>query len=368
MHIKKLFLILSVSAFCLSVGADDDKYKIMNILDSIALEENNSPRDFDYLHEKLSSTNDNISELLVQKLNAGKISEKQKAIYVWALGLTKDEKANDTIIGIYNEEKDKKSLVAGNCLNALVMLNAPGTGDFIYDILKKTEDPELRFHLMLLLARMQYEKALPDFTEMLDKEQWKSMFLFGKMGEKSVPVLIGKLNDPNAEIRGNAAFLLGHFIMSEAAVKPLLEQYRQESFPGLKTLIIGGLERTVPDLKEQESIFKDLLKTEGNPDVRKFLQGSLASIPKIMQAAQQKQKGNHMMFDTEYKKLFDSYGRSGDYKILAAHGIKSDEEKLLKLRERILEVETDEAFYRVDSLNNAILIVRVKEKLNNERQ
>lgn len=372
MHIQKLFLIFFVSAFCLFASATDDKQKIMNILDSIALEESNSPSDFEYLNEKLSTTDENVSELLIQQLNSGKISEKQKAIYIWALGLTKDKKAHDLITGIYNEEKDKKSLISGNCLNALAMINAGGAGDFIYDILKKTEDSDMRFHIMRLLARMHYEKALPDFAETLDKEQWKSMLLFGKMGEKSVSVLIGKLSDPNPEIRGNAAFLLGHFLISEAAISALIEQYKKESIPGLKTIIIGGIERTEPDLKKQEQIFQEMLQTENDPDVITFLNESIARVPSLKKNIKKNiQQGKHTdrtIFESEYKKLFDSYGKAGSYDILSKSSSKADEERLLKLRDRILEIESDEAFERVERLNTVITSNRIKEKLNNERQ
>lgn len=110
-----------------------------------------------------------VSKVLVHRLNDKNLTEQQQAVYVWALGLSKDQKTVGQIEALHG--RSKSELVRRNCLRALVAIGGRQAEAFLVATLDATTDKEMRFNILNLLGQMQSEAALPKAKK---SSSWRS--------------------------------------------------------------------------------------------------------------------------------------------------------------------------------------------------
>ena len=64
-------------------------------------------------------------------------------------------------------------------------------------------------------------------------------------------------------------------------------------------------------------------------------------------------------FDQAYSEIWESYGKAGDYDLLFTSSSFEDEPRLKELRRRILQRNSDEAFYDYKKVNDVIYMNRI---------
>lgn len=69
------------------------------------------------------------SKAILVALSKQNLTDKQLAVYVWALGLTKEPNTIDSIIGIHT--RNKNELIQGNCLRALAQIGGTKSGNYL---------------------------------------------------------------------------------------------------------------------------------------------------------------------------------------------------------------------------------------------
>ncbi|MFH1673690.1 MAG: HEAT repeat domain-containing protein [Pseudomonadota bacterium] len=252
------------------------------------------------------------------------------------------------------------------CMLLLGYTKSPRAGKFLVNLLEKTESERQRYYILSTLAQLQYKPALPKMEEILKKDPetyyWESIFVFGKMGDISVPFLIQRINDKNRNVRKNAIMLLGWWLIAPEAVGPLREQYWQENDLETKQMILSALEGITPDIHEIQEFSEVILAKEKEETLLQFAKETIKNIDKIksyLRSFRDKKKANRLLFDDEYEKLYNSYGRVGDYEVLSMTSIPQDEDKLRQLKQRILQRGSDEAFYDYQKVNEIIIFNRL---------
>jgi hypothetical protein len=314
----------------------------------------------DAVAEGIEKSPTEVSKGLLPKLQGKTLTERQLATYVWALGLTKDPTAVDPIINLHGQSQS--AMVKQNCLRALAAIGGKQAEEHLLSVLDSTTDKEMRFNILNLLGQMQCEAALPKMEEVLRqdpaKSYWQSIFVFGKMGDKAVPFLLQKINDKDRNVRANAINVLGMWLIAPEAAKPLQEQFWKETDMKLRGLILSSLLRTIADPAQIQSFFKELAAKEKDEKVvklaRTIIEGVDGVKAKIAVAAKAKQVSTDS-FQREYARLFKSAGKDGDYKVLFSTSTLADEPRLKALRERILQRDSDEAFYDYQNVNEIIM-------------
>jgi hypothetical protein len=299
------------------------------------------------IFERINQSGTNISAGLLQGLDKQGTNEQALAVYVWALGLTKDPRAVPAIIKLADQAKTET--LKGNCLRSLAEIGGDKSGNYILTTLDKTKEKEKRFSLFNLLGQMQYEAALPKTIEVLEcdpkEEYWRPVFVFCKMGDKAVPFLMEQLNHTNGNIRANAAGILGQWLMAPEAIQPLRDRFWKEDDVEIRGLIYCSItaassERAVMDfLKEVVAKDKDKKMVQAaktaldsySKDKARFV-----SLKKNKQPSAEK-------FHKEYAELYRSLGKQGSYAVLDKSSTLADEPDLKKLHERILQRDSDEA-------------------------
>lgn len=226
-----------------------------------------------------------VSKGLLLKLKDKKLKDKQLAVYIWALGLTRDEASVSAIREVYQQSKSE--LVRINCLRALATIGGKQAEEFILSTLADTTDKKARFDILSLLGQMQCESALPKSEEILkqDKEMyWQSVFVFGKMGDKAVPFLLGKIDDQDVNVRGNALNVIGQWLIPLEASKPLQDQFWKERDAGLRYVILCSLERIIPDLTQMQAFFEKVAIREKDGALGDFASETLDNMDKMKAA------------------------------------------------------------------------------------
>lgn len=302
--------------------------------------------------------------VIIPLATAPKVSEKDLAIYIWALGLTKQPQAAAIITRI--TDGTQSEWVKMNTCRALVDIQDRQAGAYIVKQLATIKDEETRYTLIDLLAQIQYQEALPFMkgvlTEDPEKFYWKSIFVFGKMGDAGVPYLLGMLKDPDRKVRVNTIMLLGRWLKPPEAVPPLREAFWKEKEAEIRIMILGSLEGCDSNPDSVLSFSQKVITQEKDAEITKFARETIAQMPemrKIMKAYQEKKRLDPVVFQREYKALYDSRGHEGDYEKLASASSSSDEGRLKTLRERILQRNSDEAFYDYQKINQIIQFNRV---------
>lgn len=209
---------------------------------------------------------------------------------------------------------------------------------------------------------MQYEAALPKAEDILkgDAKQlyWQSVFVFGQMGDKSVPLLLKNINDRDFNVRANSIHMLGRWLMAPEATNQLEARYWAEQDKELRGLILSSLERTITDLSKMKGFFKNVAGREKDSDLRRFAQEVLDNMRQLQasNASYKKEKKiSKIAFEREYAALYKTAGKKGDYKVLAISSSYENEKRLKTLKDRILQRGSDEAFYDYEKVNDIIL-------------
>ena len=301
-----------------------------------------------------------VSQALVQRLNDKNLTEQQIAVYVWALGLARDKAAVAQIEAVHG--KSKSDLVRGNCLRSLAMIGGHKAETFLLSSLDTTTDKDRRFDILNLLGQMQCEAALPKAEEILKLDikefYWQPIFVFGKMGDKAVPFLLKKINDKDRNTRANSICLLGQWLIVPEAAIPLQDQFWVEKDAELRIMILGSLERTIPDLTQMKVFFEQVAEKDKQVTVAKFARETLDNMNQMKSKTEnfaQRKQPSAVSFQGEYEQLFKSAGKKGSYVKLGISSTSEDEPKLKALRERILQRDSDEAFYDYHKVNEIII-------------
>ncbi len=301
--------------------------------------------------------------MLIPKISEPNASERQLTVYVWAIGLTKDPQAADPIILLH--QRNKSQLVLTNFLRALASIGGKQAGEFLVSTLDNVSEKEMRFGILNLLGQMQYEPALPKMEELLKQDPrelyWQCIFVFGKMGDRAVPFLVARINDKDSNTRANVVNVLGTWLLAREAAKPLQDQFWQEKEHELRLLALSSLESTISDPDVMRNVFSDVIAKANDPELVGFARETLDNLEKIkaqVASFAASKRSSSEKFATEYAELFKSAGKKGDYDVLAASSSVADELKLKALRERILQRDSDEAFYDYQKVNRIIALNR----------
>jgi hypothetical protein len=308
-----------------------------------------------------------VSKELRAKLAQKNLTGSQLTVYVWALGLVKDQAAVSLIMDVYKQNESE--LVRGTCLRSLAQIGGKQSEVFLLSALDTTSGNEARFNILSLLGQMQCEAALPKTEEILLKDPseyyWQSIFVFGKMGDKAVPFLLSKINDKNINVRAGVVNVLGQWLMAPESATALQNQFWIEKEIGIRGMILSSLERTIVDLAQMKAFFELVIAKESDEKLVKFAQETVSNIDKIKvesESFRKKKKVSEAVFQRQYALLFQTLGKKGNYEALAILSSEKDEAKLKALRERILQRDSDEAFYDYQKVNEIILKNRLARK------
>jgi len=308
-----------------------------------------------------------LSKALTTKLGDSNITDQQRAAYVWALGLTKDQTAVSSIEALYKQNKSEG--VSANCIRALATIGGQEAGKFLIAALDEAKDKDMRFEILNMLGQMQYEEALPKTGEILKRDAkelfWQSVLVFGKMGDKAVPFLLTKINDEDINVRTNAINLLGQWLIAPEAAKPLYDQFWKETNVELRCAILSSLGQTMADLAELRTVLEQIVAREKDVEVVKYAQEALDHLNELVSKSATcglLKKPSNEIFQNEYDILMKSYGCKGDFETLGKSSTIHDESKLKVLREYILHRDADDALYDYQKVNGIISVNRIIDK------
>ncbi len=364
------FLILSLLLVypILSVRAQSqDRFqtdKLLVDIERYAKMEGDSQSLTESIRDRIEENPAPVVKALLPRIKQTEMDEKKLSVYVWALGLTRNGMAVDDIISL--SKSNKSELVRISCLKALAAIGGQRPGEFLLATLDNTPEETSRFGLLNLLGQMQYEPALPKTIELLKKDprtfSWQNMLVFGKMGDKAVPFLLGKIGDRDLNIRGNAMYILGQWLIAPEAAQPLQDQFWKESELDIRGLILSSLEWITGDLKMIKEFSEGVVSKEKKKELVQFASETIKNLKGMEEAVnsfKNSKKVSEKVFREEYEDLYKSAGKTGDYRNLSVASKSEDEPKLKKLRERILQRDSDEAFSDYKKVNEIIIFNRL---------
>ena len=326
--------------------------------------EGESPTLSDSIRERIEANPTPVVRALLPRIKQTEMDEKRLSVYVWALGLTRNAMAVDDIISL--SKSNKSEMIRISCHKALASIGGQKSGEFLVATLDNSTEEMSRFGLLNLLGQMQYEPALPKTIEFLKKDpkafSWQNMLIFGKMGDKSVPFLLGKIGDPDLNIRWNTIYLLGQWLVAQESVQPLQDQFWKESDLEIRGLILSSLEWISGDLKVIKDFFENVVSKGKEKELVQFASETLKNLNGMEAAVnsfKKSKKVSETLFREQYESLYASTGKTGDYQALSVASKPEDEAKLKKLRERILQRDSDEAFVDYKKVNEIIIFNRL---------
>jgi hypothetical protein len=316
----------------------------------------------DSVFDRIEQQGTNISAVLLKKLGEQGDDEQKLAVYVWALGLSRDPQAIPAIIKL--ADRSRTEALKGNCLRSLAEIGGDKAGRYLSAALDQTKAREQRFDLFNLLGQMQYEAALPKTIEVLEcdpkEEYWRPNFVFGKMGDKAVRFLVEQLNHTNRNVRANAIGMLGQWVMAPDAIPPLRDRFWREDDAEIRRLIYSSVTGT-----SSERVFKDFLaevvtkeKDSRTVEAAKAALDTFREKNDKFVSLKKKKNPSAKRFQREYAVLYKSFGKEGSYEILDKSSTLADEPALKRLRERILRRDSDEAFYDYGKVTATIWLNR----------
>lgn len=315
------------------------------------------------IRTKIENDPDTTLSLLLEKIESPSLPEKDLTVYIWALGLTKSPKAAEYIIKL--SSKKQSEMVVGSSYAALAAIGSDKSGKYLFEKLNETSDPMKRYNLLSLLAQLKYKPAIPLSAEVLKlnpkQYYWQSIFIFGKYGDLAIPFLLKKTNDSDKNIRGNAIMLLGQWLVATEAKNIIEKQYWKEEDPEIRTLILSSLEKISNNLDDIKTFSQKVLIKETDETVIKFAKETINNheqLKNIIKTFKSKRNDNRAIFNSEYTKIMSSLGKNGDYKNLKYSSAKADEKKLKRLKEIILQRNSDECFYDYQKINGIITLNR----------
>jgi hypothetical protein len=159
---KRFFtaVVLLTTVSWLPIYAADHSDVLQQIERMTSLGEKADPSLEESIADGIEKNSTQISKALITKLKDNKLTEQQQSVYLWALGLTKDQAAVNAIETLH--EQSKSEGIQAMCLRALASIGGRQAGNFLLSALNKTTDEDQRFNILNLLGQMQYEPALPD--------------------------------------------------------------------------------------------------------------------------------------------------------------------------------------------------------------
>ncbi len=352
---------------CMDSSPASEVDSLVRDIEKLAAANESSSEEFDssLLERVESAPQAAIADAFVPRLVDPKATEKQLAIYAWVLGVARDPRSVDPLIFLCR--KSTSEWVQRNCYLALAVIGAQKSGEFLYATLEATRDQEKRYVLLDFLAQMQYEAALPRTGEILKLDPkeyyWQSIFIFGKMGDKAVPFLIEKINDPDRNVRVNAINVVGAWLLAKESAQPLRERFWKEKAPEMRLLILSALERVTDDPRKVKEFSKKILEKEKEESVRKYARETIDhfdnKLKEDLEAFRRKKRISPAVFAGQYDRIYKSAGKQGFYEIISAASSWEDEPKLKKLRERVLQRNSDECFYDYEKINDIIMFNRL---------
>jgi HEAT repeat protein len=356
-------IIFILSTFGNAVGEQQNSI-IKDIEEIISQGESASFTKLEAVKNKIEENPDKILPLLLKKANTPNLPETDLVIYIWAIGLTKSPKAVDDIIKLTSGKQSER--LVGNAYKALATIGGERPGEYLFKKLRETSDPMMRFNLLDLLAQLQYKPALPGSIEILklDPNQyyWQSIFVFGKYGDLAIPFLLEKINDPNKNIRSNSIMVLGQWLIAQEAVKAMKKQFGEESDPRIRAMILSSLEQVNSSLEDIKAFSQEVVRKERDDKVAQFANETVNNYEQMndyLKSFKSKKKNDRSLFESEYKKIFSSFGKEGNYDNLGSTSTKADEEKPKRMKEIILQRNSDECFYDYQKINNIIMLNRL---------
>jgi hypothetical protein len=310
------------------------------------------------------------TKVLLPKLRDLRLSEQELSVYVWAVGLARDPGTVDAVIELAS--LTRSDLVLRHCYEALAAVGDEKSGQYLLTELDKNTRLDIRSELIDLLCQMQYEAVLPRMEEILKKDfkenYWESVFAFGKMGDKAVPFLLGKIEDPDRNIRMNSIHVLGQWLIAPEAAQPFRECYWKEQDAEIRSLVLSSLERITPDFKTMAAFSEEVVKKEKDETPLQFARETVGNLEKMkakLDSFAKEKTASPADFARQYDQLYISAGKTGDYQALSAASSPDDEPKLKKLRRRILQRNSDEAFEDYQKVNRIIMwnrMLKVREQ------
>jgi hypothetical protein len=188
-----------------------------------------------------------------------------------------------------------------------------------------------------------------------------AIYTFGSDEKEEVPYLLKFIADEDKNIRFNAIMMLGKYILDYESKEQLKKLYWQEQDLDVKLLILSSLETLIVDLDESKQFFEAVIATETDGKEKEFAQATLSRLEQYKEVINRyftKKEINSTKFQAEYKTLYDSYGKEGQYEKLFIYSDQKDESDLRRLKERILERESDEVLYDYEEINAIIAMNR----------
>jgi len=319
---------------------------------------------FDAIKNNIEKNPREILPLLLEKANAPDLTDENMAVYIWALGMTREQEAVDAIIRLTQDKKNE--MLQKNACRSLAMIGGDKSAEYLFRRLQQTSETMARYYLLDLLAQLKYQPALPAAIEILQQDPkslyWQSVFIFGKYGDAAVPFLLGKINDSNQNVRANAVMVLGQWLIPEEALGPLKKQFQVESDPNIRALILSSLERINSNADDIRIFSEEVLKTEKDEKVTQFAFETISNFEEMknhITAFKANKKDDRPGFESAYKEIYDSLGKTGDYQLLAEASTRADEARLQKLKEVILQKNENECFHDYQKVNDVIMLNRL---------
>jgi hypothetical protein len=314
--------------------------------------------------QRIKEDTSGLVDALLPKLSAPEVGDTVMAIYIWALGLTESPVIVDEVCRITKETESR--LIRYNCRRALVQVGDESAESCLLAELDYLSNKKERYETFNALAELQCEAALPLTEEVLESdaenEYWRPIFVFGKMGDVAVPFLIGKVNDGNTDVRFNAINLLGQWLRPPEADSALKERFWKEKDPYIRNLILSSLESTDPDIKSLKEFMKKVKSKAGDDESKEFAEESIELLETMsdnMDKLLEQKTVSPEQFDQAYSEIWNSYGKKGDYDALFTSSSFEDEPRLKELRRRILQRNSDEAFYDYKKVSDVIYLNRI---------
>lgn len=367
---KKLLVLTAVACMaCISLhavaGTDD---LIAQIERMAAQGERAKGAMIDAIAAGIASNPAPVSRVILPRLAETNLTSWQLVAYVWAVGLSKDAAAVEPLIAVYSRETN--GLVRSNCIRALGAIGGKPAADFLLAAVDGAKGVDVRFEILDVLARMQCEAALPKTIPTLEQDPqkyfWQPIFIFGKMGDKAVPFLLSMTTNGNRNVRANAYAVLGNWLIPTEATKSFEQHFWIEKDKDVRRLVLSSLERLIDDLDHMKAFFAEVVTKEKDPEVLAFARETVDGMGKMRKKVDEfvaEKKRSPQSFAKAYDELYESLGKKGSYDVLAASSSVQDEAKLRALRERILQRNSDEAFYDYQNVNNVIIMNRLMDRM-----
>ncbi|MEJ2200128.1 MAG: hypothetical protein P8X63_03810 [Desulfuromonadaceae bacterium] len=139
-------------------------------------------------------------------------------------------------------------------------------------------------------------------------------------------------------------------------------QYAREADPEIRIMLLSSLEQVNSDMDDVVAFSRTVLELEEDGTVAQFARETINNIAinrDYVAAFKAKKSKSEPEFKTHYNNLISSYGKAGDYDRLSEVTDKSHEAELQKLKQIILQRNSDECFYDYQKVNEIIMLNRM---------